>query len=102
MLRAAGEREPAAVLAGQALDGMTTAVGPGHPWTVGCALNAAVTRHLTGDHSGAAALAADAGRRAASALGSQHPLTLACAAAAAVEPRADHHHYYWDFEPFTT
>ena len=67
---------------------MTRAVGADHPWTLGCALNAAGARNFAGDPESAAELSratGDTGRRAR--LGGHHPLTLSCRIALATDLR---------------
>jgi hypothetical protein len=66
---------------------MRAAVGPDHPWTVACALNASGARALAGDEEGALTLSRDAAARAVAVLGPAHPLTASCEAALAGDLR---------------
>ncbi|MFF3885278.1 FxSxx-COOH system tetratricopeptide repeat protein [Streptomyces sp. NPDC001914] len=93
VLRAAGEREESAVLAGRASAVMARAVGPGHPWALGCALNAAASAALTGDHETALVMSRDTLSRAerGEVLGSAHPLTLAARVALCADLRTTGH-----------
>ena len=63
-------------------------MGADHPWTLGCALNAAAARNRAGDEEGAVELGRDTLQRAAEALGDTHPLTLSAKTALADDLRA--------------
>ncbi|MGW2330131.1 FxSxx-COOH system tetratricopeptide repeat protein [Streptomyces sp. NPDC001700] len=67
------------------LKGMTAAVGPRHPWTLGIALNASAVQERGDD---ACAMSRETAHRAAEVLGERHPLTLLAQVALAQDLRA--------------
>ncbi|BDM72285.1 hypothetical protein HEK616_57720 [Streptomyces nigrescens] len=75
--------------------GTWRAVGPDHPWTLGCAVNAANARSLVGQVVDAAELSGTTAQRAARTLGGTHPLSLASRTVAGPRRRSSG----WDFEP---
>lgn len=82
-----GERAQALRTCEGAWTAMAAAVGPRHPWSIGCALNAAGARHLVGDHDGSAELGATTLAAAQEVLGKDNPLTFSCQAAYAAALR---------------
>ncbi|WP_427164260.1 FxSxx-COOH system tetratricopeptide repeat protein [Streptomyces sp. C1-1] len=80
----------------QAWRGMHAALGADHPWTLGCALNLAAVRHLSGHQDEAATLREDILLRARQVLDEGHPLRRSCerALTSARDDPPD-----WDFEP---
>lgn len=69
---------------------MERAVGPGHPWALGCALNAAAAAALAGERERALATSLDTTARegAHEVLGPAHPLTLSARIALVADLRA--------------
>lgn len=66
---------------------MTAAVGEHHPWTLGCALNAAALRNLVIGPEPATELSRETVARATETLGRTHPLTLSARVALAADLR---------------
>ncbi len=66
---------------------MDAAVGHDHPWTLGCALNAAVLHGNAGEADRALALSRATAGTAARVLGAAHPFTLSAGVALACELR---------------
>lgn len=84
---ALGERAQALRICESARKTMTAAVGPKHPWSIGCTLNAAGAPHFVGDHDGPAGLGVTTLASAHEVLGKDNPLTFSCQAAYVAELR---------------
>lgn len=92
----AGDRDRGAEGIERADVRMARAVGDGHPWAIGWALNVALVRpadrRLPGRTNSA---------RADEALGPRHPLAMACRQVVTAGP-ADPLPRFWPFEPLVT
>ncbi|MFD4526072.1 tetratricopeptide repeat protein [Streptomyces sp. NPDC058470] len=82
-----GVQDRSRALAEQAFDDMTRALGRRHPWTLGCALNAAAAA-LAGDHERAFAISTDIAHGSADVLGPRHQPALSARIALAADLRA--------------
>ncbi|MFF9567878.1 FxSxx-COOH system tetratricopeptide repeat protein [Streptomyces sp. NPDC014685] len=92
------ERDTAGYEIERARSLMSRAVGPGHPWALGCAFNAVVVRARNGRTDEAHELVRANGPRATALLGTDHPLATAYRRAEEEPARAGHLEF-WDFEP---